>query len=105
MLVDLIVNAGSDPTVFLLCCPVDCDAACVLKESLVCVCSSGPLFSFDVHDDIRLVNDATVEKDEVGTVGTKLAIRYRTILFIARFFSYSILYLCAISICVVLMLG
>uniref|UniRef100_A0A8C6NRX7 Family with sequence similarity 50 member A n=1 Tax=Nothobranchius furzeri TaxID=105023 RepID=A0A8C6NRX7_NOTFU len=25
---------------------------------------SGPLFSFDVHDDIRLVNDATVEKDE-----------------------------------------
>lgn len=29
--------------------------------------SSGPLFSFDVHDDIRLVNDATVEKDEVRT--------------------------------------
>lgn len=27
--------------------------------------SSGPLFNFDVHDDIRLVNDATVEKDEV----------------------------------------
>lgn len=27
---------------------------------------SGPLFSFDVHDDIRLVNDATVEKDEVS---------------------------------------
>ncbi|TNN37570.1 Protein FAM50A-B [Liparis tanakae] len=26
---------------------------------------SGPLFSFDVHDDIRLVNDATVEKDEI----------------------------------------
>ncbi|KAI9305784.1 FAM50A protein [Cunninghamella echinulata] len=25
---------------------------------------SGPLFSFDVHDDIRLVNDATVEKEE-----------------------------------------
>ncbi|KAF9581512.1 hypothetical protein BGW38_001439 [Lunasporangiospora selenospora] len=25
---------------------------------------SGPLFSFDVHDDIRLTNDATVEKDE-----------------------------------------
>ncbi len=25
---------------------------------------SGPLFSFDVHDDIRLVSDATVEKDE-----------------------------------------
>ena len=27
---------------------------------------SGPLFSFDVHDDVRLVTDATVEKDEVG---------------------------------------
>ncbi|KAG7251625.1 hypothetical protein CRUP_002010, partial [Coryphaenoides rupestris] len=26
--------------------------------------ASGPLFSFDVHDDIRLVNDARVEKDE-----------------------------------------
>jgi protein FAM50 len=25
---------------------------------------SGPLFSFDVHDDIRLLHDATVEKDE-----------------------------------------
>jgi len=25
---------------------------------------SGPLFSFDVHDDIRLVNDASIEKDE-----------------------------------------
>ncbi|KAF8983274.1 hypothetical protein CPC16_000918 [Podila verticillata] len=25
---------------------------------------SGPLFSFDVHDDIRLTNDASVEKDE-----------------------------------------
>lgn len=25
---------------------------------------SGPLFSFDVHDDIRLMGDATVEKDE-----------------------------------------
>lgn len=25
---------------------------------------SGPLFHFDVHDDIRLVNDATIEKDE-----------------------------------------
>ena len=25
---------------------------------------SGPLFSFDVHDDIRMVSDATVEKDE-----------------------------------------
>ena len=26
---------------------------------------SGPLFSFDVHDDIRLVTDASIEKDEV----------------------------------------
>lgn len=25
---------------------------------------SGPLFNFDVHDDVRLMNDATVEKDE-----------------------------------------
>ncbi|KAG0235947.1 hypothetical protein BGW42_004402 [Actinomortierella wolfii] len=25
---------------------------------------SGPLFSFDVHEDIRLTNDATIEKDE-----------------------------------------
>eukprot|EP01133_Synstelium_polycarpum_P016761 gene16761-19929_t len=25
---------------------------------------SGPLFKFDVHEDIRLVNDASVEKDE-----------------------------------------
>lgn len=30
-----------------------------------CFLNPGPLFSFDVHDDIRLVNDATVEKDEV----------------------------------------
>lgn len=29
---------------------------------------SGPLFNFDVHDDIRLVADASVEKDEVSTV-------------------------------------
>lgn len=27
---------------------------------------SGPLFSFDVHDDVRLLADATVEKDEVS---------------------------------------
>lgn len=25
---------------------------------------SGPLFHFDVHDDVRLVNDVRVEKDE-----------------------------------------
>jgi len=29
---------------------------------------SGPLFSFDVHDDVRLVNDAQIEKDEVCVV-------------------------------------
>lgn len=28
---------------------------------------SGPLFNFDVHDDIRLLADATVEKDEVSS--------------------------------------
>ena len=26
---------------------------------------SGPLFSFDVHEDVRLVTDANIEKDEV----------------------------------------
>jgi len=25
---------------------------------------SGPLFSFDVHDDVRVVNNASIEKDE-----------------------------------------
>ena len=32
---------------------------------------SGPLFNFDVHDDVRMVNDAAVEKDEshAGKVG------------------------------------
>ncbi|KAJ7353841.1 Protein fam50a [Desmophyllum pertusum] len=25
---------------------------------------SGPLFSFDVHEDVRMINDASVEKDE-----------------------------------------
>ena len=25
---------------------------------------SGPLFHFDVHDDVRVMGDATVEKDE-----------------------------------------
>jgi protein FAM50 len=37
---------------------------------------SGPLFNFDVHDDVRLVHDATVEKDEVG-VSTHLSRRKR----------------------------
>jgi hypothetical protein len=27
---------------------------------------SGPLFNFDVHDDIRMLSDATREKDEVS---------------------------------------
>lgn len=25
----------------------------------------GPLFNFDVHEDIRLLSDASIEKDEV----------------------------------------
>ena len=29
---------------------------------------SGPLFNFDVHDDIRLMGDARLEKDEVIAV-------------------------------------
>ncbi|KAK4052192.1 hypothetical protein OIV83_002487 [Microbotryomycetes sp. JL201] len=28
---------------------------------------SGPLFNFDVHDDVRLIADASVEKDEAST--------------------------------------
>lgn len=28
---------------------------------------SGPLFNFDVHDDVRMVHDATKEKNEVST--------------------------------------
>lgn len=27
---------------------------------------SGPLFNFDVHDDVRMMADATIEKDEVS---------------------------------------
>jgi hypothetical protein len=29
---------------------------------------SGPLFNFDVHDDVRMLADATVEKDEVCNI-------------------------------------
>ena len=29
---------------------------------------SGPLFNFDVHDDVRMMADATIEKDEVSLV-------------------------------------
>ena len=35
---------------------------------------SGPLFQFDVHDDVRLVIDATVERDE--THAGKLVTRH-----------------------------
>lgn len=31
----------------------------------------GPLFNFDVHDDVRLLSDATVEKDEVRERGNE----------------------------------
>jgi hypothetical protein len=34
---------------------------------------SGPLFYWDVHDDVRMVNDATVEKEEVGGAVTVYA--------------------------------
>lgn len=27
---------------------------------------SGPMFNFDVHDDVRLTHDAAVEKDEAS---------------------------------------
>uniref|UniRef100_A0A674GLR4 Protein FAM50A n=1 Tax=Taeniopygia guttata TaxID=59729 RepID=A0A674GLR4_TAEGU len=33
---------------------------------------SGPLFNFDVHEDVRLLSDATVEKDEVRAPKTVL---------------------------------
>jgi protein FAM50 len=32
---------------------------------------SGPLFHFDVHDDVRVINDSRIEKDEVS-VGSLL---------------------------------
>lgn len=35
---------------------------------------SGPLFSFDVHDDVRMMNDATIEKDE--SHAGKVILRY-----------------------------
>lgn len=34
---------------------------------------SGPLFSFDVHDDVRIVGDASLEKDEVRGMCTLAA--------------------------------
>ena len=33
---------------------------------------SGPLFSFDVHEDVRMISDASVEKDEVGKTAVTL---------------------------------
>ena len=38
-----------------------------VQSLLFCI---GPLFSFDVHDDVRLVNDASVERDEVLVLDT-----------------------------------
>ena len=31
---------------------------------------TGPLFAFDVHDDVRLINDASIERDEVYREGS-----------------------------------
>ena len=31
----------------------------------LCSLKKGPLFKFDVHEDVRLINDAMMEKDEV----------------------------------------
>ena len=52
-----------------------CVCVCVCVCSFVSVISPapspvlpGPLFLFDVHEDVRLVNDAGVEKDEVTTL-------------------------------------
>ncbi len=33
---------------------------------------SGPLFNFDVHEDIRLQNDASVEKEEAHAGGVSV---------------------------------
>ena len=39
-----------------------------LTSSLICIVQargkSGPLFTFDVHDDIRMSSDATLEKED-----------------------------------------
>lgn len=39
---------------------------------------SGPLFNFDVHDDVRMIHDASKEKDEVGYEGDVDEIALRT---------------------------
>jgi protein FAM50 len=36
---------------------------------------SGPLFSFDVHDDVRMLHDATKERDEVCLTGAGSVVR------------------------------
>ena len=36
---------------------------------------SGPLFSFDVHEDVRLIGDASVEKDEVYIIHVYIRIQ------------------------------
>lgn len=58
---------------------VSMSCVCVVARKLILVCQhhtfydfiinkargkSGPLFNFDVHDDVRLLADATKEKDE-----------------------------------------
>uniref|UniRef100_A0A672I2V0 FAM50A/XAP5 C-terminal domain-containing protein n=1 Tax=Salarias fasciatus TaxID=181472 RepID=A0A672I2V0_SALFA len=43
---------------------VSAAAPFIQQSASLSLSPTGPLFSFDVHDDIRLVNDATVEKDE-----------------------------------------
>ena len=68
------------------CSPNECSGVVPLSASVLfaCLCvqhysfydfivnkargKSGPLFSFDVHDDVRMVNDAKVEKEEVRGV-------------------------------------
>jgi hypothetical protein len=39
---------------------------CVSLCVYMCMCrgKSGPLFHFDVHEDVRTINDARIEKDE-----------------------------------------
>ena len=38
---------------------------CTCSPMIITLLHPGPLFSFDVHEDVRLLNDAAVEKDEV----------------------------------------
>ena len=43
---------------------------------------SGPLFSFDVHEDVRMISDASVEKDEVSK--TAVTPQSRTIIYFCQ---------------------